>query len=105
MALATSGNYRKYYEVNGIRYSHTIDPATGYPVRHHLLSATVLAKTAAIADAWATAFMVMGEEKALQLIQQNPDLGLEVYFIVSSAGGKYKIVMTEGLKALVKQAE
>ncbi len=105
MALATSGNYRKYYEVNGIRYSHTIDPATGYPVRHKLLSATVLAKTAAIADAWATAFMVMGEEKAMKLIQQSPDLGLEAYFIVSSTGAKYKIVMTEGLKSLVKQAE
>ena len=100
-AIATSGNYRKYYEVNGIRYSHTIDPATGYPVRHNLLSATVLAKTAAIADAWATAFMVMGHEKALQLIKQHPEYNLQACFIVAEPNGKHAIVMTDGLKSLI----
>ncbi|NTV84334.1 MAG: FAD:protein FMN transferase, partial [Bacteroidales bacterium] len=67
-ALATSGNYRKYYEENGIRYSHTIDPKTGYPVRHSLLSVSVLAEDAATADGYATAFMVMGFEKAKEFL-------------------------------------
>jgi thiamine biosynthesis lipoprotein len=104
-AIATSGNYRKYYEVNGIRYSHTIDPATGYPVRHNLLSATVLAKTAAIADAWATAFMVMGHHKALHLINQHPEYNLQACFIVAEPNGKHAIVMTEGLKSLITKLQ
>ena len=60
-ALATSGNYRKFYVENGVKYSHTIDPRTGYPVRHTLLSATVIAPECAVADAWATACMVAGK--------------------------------------------
>lgn len=64
MALATSGNYRKFYEKDGKRYAHTIDPVSGRPVQHNLLSATVLAKDCMTADAMATAFMVMGTEKA-----------------------------------------
>src|SRR5690606_15753016 len=57
-AVATSGNYRKFYEVDGVKYSHTLSPATGFPVRHSLLSATVVANDAGTADAYATAFMV-----------------------------------------------
>ena len=64
LSLATSGNYRKFYEKDGMKYSHTIDPKTGYPVQHSLLSVTVIHKQAAIADAYATAFMVMGVDKA-----------------------------------------
>lgn len=105
VAIATSGNYRKYYEVNGIRFSHTIDPATGYPVRHNLLSATVLAKTAAIADAWATAFMVMGHEKALQLIKQHPEYNLQACFIVAEPNGKHSIIMTNGLIELITKTQ
>jgi thiamine biosynthesis lipoprotein len=104
-AIATSGNYRKYYEVNGLRYSHTISPATGYPVMHNLLSATVLTQTAALADAWATAFMVMGHEKALQLIQQHPEYKLEACFIVAEPNGKHTIVMTEGVKKLITKTQ
>ncbi len=77
--LATSGSYRKYYEENGKRYSHAIDPKTGYPVTHNLLSVTVLAETTAEADAYATAFLVMGLEKSLKLLEEIE--GLEAYFI------------------------
>ena len=63
-SLATSGNYRKFYEKDGVKYSHTIDPKTGYPVQHCLLSATVLAGDCMRADAYATGFMVMGYEKS-----------------------------------------
>ena len=70
-SIATSGNYRKFYEEDGIRYSHTIDPASGYPVPHSLLSVSVLADNTAIADAYATAFMVMGLEKASQFVSED----------------------------------
>ena len=59
-AMATSGNYRNFYYKDGKKYAHTIDPKTGFPVQHNILSATVLAKECAVADAYATAFMVMG---------------------------------------------
>lgn len=67
IGIATSGDYRNYFEVNGVRYSHTIDPRNGYPITHNLASVTVLDKSAARADAWATAFSVMGAQKALAL--------------------------------------
>ncbi len=67
IALATSGNYRNFYYINGQKYAHTINPKTGYPVKHHLLSATVFHEKCMFADAYATAMMSMGEEKALQL--------------------------------------
>ena len=63
VAMATSGNYRNFYYKGGRKFAHTIDPKTGYPVQHSLLSATVLAKTCAVADAYATSFMVMGIER------------------------------------------
>lgn len=85
-ALATSGNYRKFYEANGQRYAHTIDPKTGRPVQHGLLSASVLARDCATADAYATAFMVMGLEKTKALLADKPALGLEVYLIYSEDG-------------------
>ena len=69
VAIATSGDYRNYFEVDGMRYSHTIDPANGYPIRHHLASVTVITDTCGKADAWATAMMVMGVEKALALAE------------------------------------
>jgi thiamine biosynthesis lipoprotein len=66
-SLATSGNYRKFYEKDGIKYSHTINPKTGYPARNTLLSASVLATDCMTADAFATAFMVLGVEKSIEL--------------------------------------
>ena len=73
-AVATSGNYRNFYYKNGRRYAHIINPHTGYPVEHTLLSATVVARQCALADAYATAFMVMGLTKAQQLLQYNSEI-------------------------------
>ncbi len=94
-ALATSGNYRKFYEKDGIKYSHTIDPTTGKPVQHQLLSTTVITKNCALADAYATAFMVMGTEKTKTFIQDNPDLQLSVYLISSDSTGNWTTWQTE----------
>ena len=78
--IVTSGNYRKYYVENGQKYSHTIDPATGRPVTHNLLSATVVASDATTADAYATWMMVIGMERARQILESRADLeGLLVY--------------------------
>jgi len=79
ISVATSGNYRNYIEVNGKRYGHTINPYTGYPEMTDLLSVTVLAPTCALADAYATAFMVMGVEKAENFLTQYPEI--KAYFI------------------------
>jgi len=84
-ALATSGDYRNYFEVQGRRYSHTIDPRTGYPISHDLVSVTVVHSLAMMADAWATAFMVMGAEQAMKVALEQ---GLAVYFI-RRTGGSY----------------
>jgi thiamine biosynthesis lipoprotein len=72
--MATSGNYRNFYEIDGKKYSHTIDPRTGYPVRHNLLSATIIAPDCMTADAWATACMVAGLEKSQIWIKNRSDL-------------------------------
>ena len=77
-AVATSGDYRNYFEVDGRRYSHTIDPRTGYPISHDLVSVTVIHPQSMIADAWATALMVMGSQDAMAMAQEQ---GLAVYFI------------------------
>lgn len=98
-ALATSGSYRTYYEKKGIRYSHTIDPATGYPVTHSLLSVSVLAKDGITADAYATAFMVMGLEKSVEFLKSHNDLN--AYFIFSSEDGEFGIYATEGIEELI----
>ena len=73
-AMATSGNYRNFYYKGGKRYAHTIDPKTGYPVQHNILSATVLAKDCATADAYATSFMVMGLDGAKVVLERHPEL-------------------------------
>lgn len=83
-ALATSGNYRSYFMENGKKYSHTIDPATGFPVQHSVLSVSVLADDCMTADAYATAFMVMGLEKTKQFL--NTKRGLDAYIIYDQDG-------------------
>ncbi|HBO38931.1 MAG TPA: thiamine biosynthesis protein ApbE [Pasteurellaceae bacterium] len=84
LAMATSGDYRNYFEQNGTRFSHEIDPKTGYPIQHHLASVTVLAPSAMTADGLSTGLFVLGEEKALQIaIQHN----LPVYLIIKSSNG------------------
>lgn len=95
-ALATSGNYRRFYEKDGIKYSHTIDPYTGYPVQHNLLSATVLADDGMTADGFATAFMVMGVEKSISLLERRPDL--DACLIYNDDSGAYKVYYTRGMK-------
>lgn len=80
-AMATSGNYRKIYENGGKKYSHTINPKTGWPVKHQLLSATVLADDAMSADAFATVFMVIGKDAAIEFLEKHKELNLQVYFI------------------------
>lgn len=86
ISLATSGNYKNFYEENGKKYSHIIDPATGYPARHSLLSTTVTAPDCISADAYATAFMVMGMARAQAFMQQHPELQLQAAFIYDSLG-------------------
>lgn len=85
MAMATSGNYRQFYMDGDVRRSHTIDPRTGYPVAHSLLSATVTASSCMRADALATACMVLGADAAIQMIEQIPDA--ECYLIVGKKNG------------------
>ncbi|WP_133546056.1 FAD:protein FMN transferase [Mesocricetibacter intestinalis] len=83
-AMATSGNYRNYFEENGTRFSHEIDPNTGYPIQHHLASVTVLAPTSMSADGLSTGLFVLGEEKALQIAEQEK---LAVYLIIKTERG------------------
>jgi len=99
MSVATSGSYRKYYVENGMRYSHTIDPKTGYPVQHSLLSVSVLTKNTALADAYATAFMVMGYKKSRAFVESHP--GLEAFFIWSAKDESFKNYATPGFKKLI----
>ena len=100
-ALATSGNYRKFYEVQGVKFSHTIQPKTGFPERNALLSASVFAPDAMTADAYATACMVLGPQKALELIRQHPEL--EAYLVIGGSQGNMEIRYSEGLKALFEK--
>lgn len=102
-ALATSGNYRKFYVKDGIKYSHTIDPFSGFPVQHNLLSATVLAPDCATADAYATVFMVYGVEKTRSFLTENTDLELDVYLIYSDENGYFKTWASEGISKLVDE--
>ena len=98
-SVATSGSYRKYYVKNGIRYSHTIDPATGYPVKHSLLSVSVLTNNTALADAYATAFMVMGYPKSRAFVESHPSL--EAFFIWSGKDGKFHSYATPGFRKII----
>ena len=92
--LVTSGSTRKYVERNGKRYSHCIDPKTGYPVEHQLLSATVLAENSVWADALASICMVMGMEKSLEII--NALDGVEAYYIFANENNELETYATEG---------
>lgn len=84
VGMATSGDYRNYFEQDGKRYSHTIDPVTGYPINHALASVTVIAKTAAEADGWATAINVLGPDKGMEVANREK---LAVYMIVKEKDG------------------
>ena len=99
LGLATSGNYRNYYYKDGKKYAHTIDPRTGYPVQHNILSSTVIAKDCMTADALATAFMVMGLEEAEAFCKA--DTTIDAYFIYSGENGEFKTYYTEGMKKYI----
>lgn len=95
-ALATSGNYRKFYIEDGVKYSHEIDPRTGYPARNTLLSATIITNECAMADGIATACMVMGTKDAIDFINNNQQF--TAYFVFSDESGNYKTWMSLALK-------
>ena len=95
--LVTSGDYRKFYVKDGKKISHSINPKTGYPVEHNLLSATVVAENATIADGWATYLMVLGLDKAMEVVEQTE--GIEVLLIYSQ-GEDLKVWMSKGMESI-----
>ncbi len=102
-AIATSGNYRKVRTVNGRKYSHTIHPKTGFPVMHSLLSVTLVADDCATADAYATAFMVAGPERAKALVTSDLLPDMEAYFIYQDENGTLYTWSTPGMKTMIKE--
>jgi thiamine biosynthesis lipoprotein len=103
MAVSTSGNYRKYFVEDGIKYSHTIDPKTGYPAKNRLLSTTIVADNCTMADGIATACMVMGKEKAIDFITSHP--GVSAYFVFSDDSGNFKTWMSDDLKKKISETD
>ncbi len=101
-SLATSGNYRKFYIENGVKYSHTIDPRTGYPARNQLLSATIIARDCATADGIATACMVMGKDKTIGFLGFHPEF--DAFLVYSDDNGNYQTWSTENLKRYISEA-
>lgn len=97
--LATSGNYRNFYVEDGKKYAHTIDTKTGYPVQHSILSSTVVANNCMTADAFATAFMVLGLEEGIEVSKMVPEI--EVFFIYSDENGENRVYMSEGFKEYI----
>ena len=100
-AMATSGNYRNFYYKDGKKYAHTIDPKTGFPVQHNILSSTVLADDCATADAYATAFMVMGLEKAKKVLERHPEL--MAYFICDDEHGGNSVWFSPTLRDKIQK--
>lgn len=99
-SFTTSGNYFNYREVNGQKFSHTINPLSGYPTQRAILSASVFADDCTTADAWGTAFMVLGHEKAIKLLEDHPEL--DALLMYSSAEGKIETYLTPGIKSFVQ---
>ena len=98
--VVTSGNYRKFYVKDGKKYAHTVDPRTGWPVQHSLLSATIVAPDAVTADAFATYCMVLGLDGAVKFIEGRPDL--EAYLIYEDSEGVMHAWHSSGFR-LVKE--
>lgn len=101
VGIATSGNYRNFYYKDGKKYAHTIDPRTGYPVQHNILSATVIAKDCMSADAYATAFMVMGLEEAERFADAHPDI--DACFIYTDENGELQTYYTKGMERFISK--
>lgn len=102
-ALATSGNYRKFYVENGVKYSHTIDPKTGYPSKNRLLSASIFAHECATADGIATACMVMGPEKSIEFITSHKQF--DAYLVYSDEKGDFQGWISDNLRKLIEEEE
>ena len=100
-SVTTAGNYRKFFEDNGVKYTHIINPKTGFPVRSRLLSVTIVAKDCITADGWDTAFMVLGLEKSVELLKKHSEL--EAYLIYNDEKGNYQVYMTDGFKKMLTQ--
>jgi len=100
-SLATSGNYRKYYEENGVKYTHTINPKTGYPATQSILSATIIADDCITADAYATVCMVSGLEKSKEILNKHKEL--EAYLIYGDEIGIFQVYCTPGLKPMISE--
>jgi thiamine biosynthesis lipoprotein len=101
LAIATSGNYRRFIVEDGIKYAHHIDPKTGYPTKNNLLSASVFSKNCISSDANATGILVMGLEKAKKFLDKHPEL--QAYLIYSDEKGNYQIYETAGIKSIVSE--
>lgn len=100
-SLATSGNYRKFYVEDGVKYSHTIDPKTGLPARNTLLSATIIADDCATADGIATACMVMGMQKCQEFLKKHPEF--DAFLVYSDEKGNFRTWTTEKLKKNISE--
>jgi thiamine biosynthesis lipoprotein len=101
LAVSTSGNYRKFYVEDGIKYSHTIDPKTGYPAKNRLLSATIVAGNCTMADGIATVCMVLGKDKAISFIESHPEFS--AYLVFSDDEGNFVSWTSPLLKKLIKE--
>ena len=101
VGLATSGNYRNFYYKDGKKYAHTIDPRIGYPVQHNILSATVVAKDCATADAYATSFMVLGLDSAKAICERHPEM--DAYFIYATPEGATETYFTDGMSYYIRK--
>ena len=99
-AICTSGSYRKFHETADGRISHTIDPGTGWPAANGLLSATVMAPTAAYADALATAFMVLGADQTRGFLAVHPELEVDVMLMSDDGAGGYVVWSSPGFEAV-----
>ena len=100
-SVATSGSYRKYYEVDGVKYSHAISPKTGKPVDHSLLSVTVITESCSLADAYATAIMIMGVDEGKEFLNDHPEI--DAYLVYSDPSGELQSYTTQGIKEALKE--
>jgi thiamine biosynthesis lipoprotein len=101
VAIATSGDYRNYFEYDGKIFSHTIDPSTGFPVSHNLASVTVIARNCIEADAIATALMVMGYEKGIPYVESLENI--EAYFILRKDKEDFEIFQSKGFEKYLQK--
>lgn len=102
-AMATSGNYFNYYIIDSVKYAHTISPYTGYPIIHSLLSASVFADNCLEADALATAFMVLGYEKSIEILDQHPEY--DAFLVLSDKQGNLSTYATEGVGSSITDVQ